>query len=109
MSLDLTLDYLIFDNLETVAYFSRTGEPSPTAGGATVNNCLRIDTETAIGSSPYVTQGMAIWHLWDAELGGIVTKIGDVIQDSSGVRWDVKHRGYDVLTQHNTLATLKEK
>jgi len=61
------------------------------------------------GDGGLLTGVSLVWHVWRSQMGPIVPKVGDVIQDGAGVRWTVTD-GVDVQSFANRyrLQTLKE-
>ncbi len=95
---DFSGDYLVFNNLWTVNFYSRTGE-STYATPLPIAHALRVTTTRTqqIGAA-LVTRHCVVWHLWETELGGYVPKHGDIVQDAAGVRWLIEQNHHDYLT-----------
>lgn len=92
MDLDFTQDFLIYDNVEVVTYYSRTTETPPTTNGTTISNALREvmnKTEGGPGGALLTTQ-TAAFHVAQAQLGAVTPKVGDVITDATNKRWVVE-------------------
>ncbi len=87
--MDISLDYLMLDFLQTITFFVRTGEDSYD-GGTTIQNVL-IDNEykEPLLDNVDFKQRNSYFSLWIAELNGIVPKRGDKIVDSANTNWNI--------------------
>lgn len=91
MSIDLSQDWQLVEGPQTAKLHPRTGEGSYGAP-VEVTNCNRQLTATGgleAGDEDLETRSTT-WDLWAAKLGGAVPKMGDVLEDAAGVRWNVK-------------------
>lgn len=79
MSLDLSRDYLLFDDPLTVSYQSKTAEGGAYSPAVEVPYCQRNSvTKKDLSSRPFLIEKTAsIFHLWKDNLSGIVPKKGD--------------------------------
>jgi hypothetical protein len=89
---DRSLDYLVWTNTETVAYFSKAGDKPPTVKTADVSHVLffPIKKDFLPPSSPLLTMD-ATFRMAVVECGTIVPKVNDILQRADGSRWVVKH------------------
>lgn len=92
MSLDLSRDYLLVDDPVTVSYAVKTAEGT-WAAGASVPYVQRnaITKEDAVTDPALLQRDSSVFHLWAAQLGGIVPKIGDRL--TFGPVWVVRSVG----------------
>lgn len=91
MSLDLSEDWRIIDDTETVNYFVKVGEgkytPKPKEPVVPIPYCAR---DVLPQDASLLQNDTLVWHLWTANLGGIVPKTGDYLADQQGDAWMVK-------------------
>lgn len=80
MSLDLSTDYLVFDDPITVSYSVKTAE-NVWAEGVSVPYCQRSEiTKEDLKTDPALLQkSTAVFDLWRLNLSGMIPKIGDKI------------------------------
>ena len=89
-TIDVTTDYLIFDNTEavTVTLKRAAGDTARSVTSALQRAVTRNDSQTAgvqIGSDS------TVWHIANDELtSGDAIKEGDTITDAASVVWTVK-------------------
>ena len=110
MSLDTSTLWQTVEWTETVSFYSRTSE-STFAAVQTVEYAKRrspTKDEMSGGGGLFSTVDL-VWHVWTSKLGGIVPKIGDVVRDSSAIRWTVVKVEIQSLIQRFRLSCAKEK
>lgn len=92
LDIDISTDYLLFDNLETVQYAVRTAESSyapPVAVASAQREPEMYEQTTASNLLPKVT---GYWNFWAAALTAAslgVPKVGDRFTDANGISWQV--------------------
>lgn len=88
--LDLSRDYLVFDDPETVTYGVKTGEGVFAAPAAVPYAYWEELSEKDYKMQPQLLQqhSRAV-NLWTAQLAGIVPKLDDRVTDGAGVAWFV--------------------
>lgn len=110
-TLDVSGDYTVFDNVETVTYYVRSGSsyasPATTVTGA-LPEMVMYETIPGPGGANVQSQSLT-WHLWVALLGGISPKYGDVIQRTSGDRYTVIDASLETLASRYKCNTIKER
>ena len=91
MSLDLSTDYLVFDDPETVTYFVKVADGATPTGQpveyAQASQMTKADLQT---NPALLQQDTQVWNLWRVPLGDITPKIGDSLEDPRGKRWGVQ-------------------
>lgn len=89
MAIDYSTDYLIWDDVETITYFSKVGEAVP-ATGTTVTHTLWMSIRKSRLTADSLLAKMDLTvNIPGATLGTIVPKVGDVLRRSNGTRWIV--------------------
>jgi hypothetical protein len=110
MALDLSGDWIVFDNIQTVMYQSRINDTS----FGTPTSCIGLKREDEKGydegmlgsGSVELSQLAAIWEVWEATLTNVVPKRGDQFKASTvtGVTtWTVDSVDYSTFTTRYRL------
>lgn len=111
MTWDISGDWEVVsgDGTHTVTLFRKTAE-GRFDSGTSVASVLRQDvTKEEMESRYLLAKAGVVWHLWAAKTGGIVPKIGDVIQDSDSARWTVKQVGIMSVGTRYECVTVRER
>ena len=112
MAVDFSKSYQTVEGTEAVTYFQRATEStfSPALGTPFSYAKRRAPNKSDnVGPGGALLFGVElIWHVWPIDLGSIVPKVGDVIQDAAGKRWVVLSVGVHNISQRYRLATAKE-
>lgn len=111
MALDVSGDYAVIDNTETVTYYQRATQSTFSDTPITVTNALRrVTTREQLESAGASLKSVSLtWHIWKGLLGAnVIPKNGDVIQDSSGLRWTVIKIDGQTWGTRWVLTTIKE-
>lgn len=95
MSLDLSNDYLVIDDLQTVTYKVKTGEGSSGntyQNPVTVPNAYWEEATVQDWQTAPLTLGQIarVVHLWTNQLSGVVPRQGDLVTDANGLAWVVR-------------------
>jgi len=92
---------------ETVTYYAKTGEAVP-ANGVSVPNAKRwpLSKELILADAMLAKFGLK-WTVWRNQLGGVLPKIGDVLEDQYGVRFVVQRVDVESLAQRFDLTCLQ--
>lgn len=87
----MATDYLIWNDTETITYFSKGTERTDSGNATEVTNTLwlAIRKDRLPADSPLLQFDMTV-DLPVATLGGIVPKPKDVMERSNGTRWTVE-------------------
>jgi hypothetical protein len=104
MTLDISTDYEVVDNLETVTYYQKTSETGY-GDAITVENVLR----RAIGrdfKTPMMQHTMTTFHIWAANVS-FTPALNDKLVDSHSVAWTVKEVGTESVGTRYRLKCLK--
>lgn len=90
-TIDMGSDYLVWNNTETVRYFSKQEEDPNATGFETVTNTLwhSIRKDRLPADSILIKMDLTV-NLPVATLGDIVPKMDDIMVREDGTRWIVK-------------------
>ncbi|QJW98685.1 hypothetical protein [Frigoriglobus tundricola] len=90
MAIDLSTEYLWIDDPLTVTYAVKTAEGT-WANGQFVPYAQRSAPSLKdFKADPAIQKTDAFFHLWTANLNGIVPRMGDKLTDPAGVVWVVR-------------------
>lgn len=93
MTLDISGDWDVVDNLVTVSYQSKTAEGT-WAGGVSIPDVLKRVTRKTVNGMLNVQ--VVTFHLWADLLGAVVPKVNDKLT-SGGKVWVVKEVNMESL------------
>lgn len=97
MSLNLSNDWQVIDDLQTVTYSAKVSEGTYTNPPATVPSCYweeLTELDYRIRPDLLAQQARAV-HLWSAKLGpNLVPKLSDKVTDGAGLAWYVTRVEY---------------
>lgn len=103
--LDVSTDYTLFDNLESISYYVKTGE-GQFSGPTTINNCLRRAQSLTLDDYSQVNQ--LSWSIPKAECGSIVPKPEDKFTaPSDSTTWIVGDVDFDTWVTRYRVPTRK--
>jgi hypothetical protein len=110
---DYASSYQTVDGLETVTYYQRATESTFNPPGGTLFTHAKRRAPSKVetmGPAGALLAGITlIWHLWTVDLGAIVPKAGDVIQDASTNRWTLVEVEVGCMAQRYRCKTYRER
>lgn len=99
----------VIDNTEAITYYSRTGESTYASPGAAVPNALRrAATRDQLQSPALLGKTALVWHVWAAQIPGIVPKLRDRITDIAGFNWQVISVDVQTFSTRYRLTCVRE-
>lgn len=106
VTLDVSGDWEVMDNRETVTYHRRTSHTA-FAAGVSVPESLR---EVVEAFDPRALNNIdVVWNLWEENISGVTPKQGDVVEDAAGARWVVDRARYATLQSRWQLDCKRER
>lgn len=95
MSLNLSNDWQVVDDLQSLSYSSKTGEGTYATAVSVPNAYWEDLDELDYKINPSLLQRLArAVHVWTNQLSGIVPKMSDKIQDQGNLTWYVTRVEY---------------
>lgn len=98
MTLDLSDDYEVVDNLQTVTYYTKTAESTWTS--SSISNVLKRVTTKVLNGAVRVTG--ATFHVWNSQTA-VTPKANDKLTDSEGFTWVVQQVMVETLNSRFKL------
>ncbi len=90
MALDLSTEYLFVDDPITVVYAAKSAEGAWANGQFVPFAQHSPPSVKDFKADPAIQKTDAFFHLWTANLSGIVPKMGDKLTDPAGAVWVVR-------------------
>ncbi len=89
MNLDLSNDYLSFDNLETVTLTPQGSGATAVTGVKALRRVLSLTQIAFLGAGLGIDRNALAFNLFTATLGTAIPVNGDTITDSAGVAYTI--------------------
>lgn len=105
-TLDVSQDWQVVDNLESITYYKRLSDTTYDTA-VTIDNCLgRAKNVQMQRGGDWVVIKKKTWHLWKANMpSGLIPKAFDKIVDNEGNTWMIDDVGIMTFTTRYQLPT----
>lgn len=87
--IDMSLDHLVWNNVETVVYFEKSAEAPPNSGVSVTNVFVQSIRKDRLPADSILIKFDLTMNLPVYRLGDIVPKKDDIIERDDGTRWVV--------------------